>query len=115
MCDSRSEALEAYRTAAASDGNRHRLIHASGPLTIPEVTRDPELGVSVRAARLYREVEMYQTLSRRPAADPTRVDPEYFEGDWRARWVHTEQHPNPPYDITPLARTHPFFSYTFWR
>lgn len=86
-----------------------RLVHVTGVATTGEMIRDPQFGVSVRALRLRRTVEMYQWRDETRSGEPTsppgggeRVPSSTSSKVWSERLVDSTgfasplEHRNPP-------------------
>jgi hypothetical protein len=53
--------------------NQDQLVHVSGPLTLGGSVSDPEFGVTARAVRLIRKVEMYQWKEESRSETRTKI------------------------------------------
>jgi hypothetical protein len=101
-------AVVAVDSTAVAPGNEGKLIHVSGDATTSDVVSDPTFGVSARALRLSRNVEMYQwkektsTTSHKKLGGGKETETTYsYEKAWSddridsARFKVPEGHANP--------------------
>ncbi|XP_013396407.1 transmembrane protein 43 isoform X1 [Lingula anatina] len=85
----------------AFDQNNGKLVHLTGPLKTGKVLSDSAYGVSVRAVKLKRHVEMYQWVEhehRREVneGDKTREEVTYsYSKEWKSEVIQSSSFDNP--------------------